>query len=205
MSLERLTFNATRPIYSSAATRRIEQAAAAALPPHTLMQRAGLAVASLACEIAPQAKVIWLACGPGNNGGDGLEAAMNLCAPARDVVVTWLGSDASCPADSLASFKRARDAGVRFSDSPPAHWDLAVDALLGIGIRPKSKGASLAPEAQMSDWLALMNESGKPVLHVDVPSGFSVDTGQRLDATDLIAARADSMPENGHFRSKNTL
>ena len=87
MSLERLTFNTTRPLYSSAATRRIEQAAAAALPLHTLMQRAGLAVASLACEIATQAKVIWLACGPGNNGGDGLEAAMNLCATGREIEI----------------------------------------------------------------------------------------------------------------------
>ncbi len=206
MSLERLIFNTTRPLYNGAATRRIEQAAAAVLPPHTLMQRAGLAVARLACEIAPQAKVIWLACGPGNNGGDGLEAAMNLCAPGRELVVTWLGSEASCPADSLASFKRARDAGVRFADSPPAHWDLAVDALLGIGIRPKLEGASRAPEQQLADWLALMNESGKPVLHVDVPSGFCVDTGQWLYATELIAARAYSMPENGRFTSqKHTL
>ena len=36
------------PLFDVAATRRIEAAAAAALPPHTLMQRAGLATARLA-------------------------------------------------------------------------------------------------------------------------------------------------------------
>ena len=36
------------PLFNTAATRRLEQQAAAALPPHTLMQRAGLADAFLA-------------------------------------------------------------------------------------------------------------------------------------------------------------
>ena len=40
------------PLFNTAATRRLEQQAAAALPPHTLMQRAGLAVARLAQALA---------------------------------------------------------------------------------------------------------------------------------------------------------
>ena len=43
-------------LYDSAATRRNEQAAAAALPAHTLMQRAGLAVARLALDLSPHAR-----------------------------------------------------------------------------------------------------------------------------------------------------
>jgi ADP-dependent NAD(P)H-hydrate dehydratase / NAD(P)H-hydrate epimerase len=195
MSLERVSFDTTQALHSIAATREIERAAAAALPPHALMERAGLAVARLVCEIAPNARVIWLACGPGNNGGDGLEAAMQLRMMGREAVVTWLGDEASCPPDSCASLERAQDAGAWFADAPPAHWDVAVDALLGIG-------ASRAPEGEMADWLALMAESGKPVLHVDVPSGFSVDTGQWLDATKSVAPRADSMPASGGFSSQ---
>ena len=61
------------------------------LPPHTLMQRAGLAVARLAMALAPHAKTIWIACGPGNNGGDGIEAAMHLRQWGKHPVVTWLG------------------------------------------------------------------------------------------------------------------
>jgi ADP-dependent NAD(P)H-hydrate dehydratase / NAD(P)H-hydrate epimerase len=195
MSLERVSFNTTQALYSIAATREIEQTASRAMPNHTLMERAGLAVARLVCDIAPQARVIWLACGPGNNGGDGLEAAMHLQMWGREAVVTWLGDEASCPPDALASLHRAQDAGVWFDDAPPAHWDVAVDALLGMG-------ASRAPEGPMDDWLSLMSQIGKPVLHVDVPSGFSADTGQWLDATKSIAARADSLLASSHFLSQ---
>lgn len=195
MSLVNITYNTTLPLHSIAATREIERVAAAALPAHTLMQRAGLSVAQLVCAIAPRARVIWIACGAANNGGDGLEAAMQLRMMGREAVVTWLGDEASCPQDSRASFERARDADVWFADAPPAHWDVAVDALLGIG-------ASRAPEGKMADWLALMMESGKPVLHVDVPSGFSADTGQWLDATKSIANRSDFMPASDGFLSQ---
>jgi ADP-dependent NAD(P)H-hydrate dehydratase / NAD(P)H-hydrate epimerase len=195
MSLERVSFNTTQALHSIAATREIERVAAAALPAHTLMQRAGLSVARLVCAIAPHARVIWIACGAGNNGGDGLEAAMQLRMMGREVVATWLGDEGSCPTDSRESYERARDADVWFADAPPAHCDVAVDALLGIG-------ASRAPEAEMADWLSLMMQSGKPVVHVDVPSGFSSDTGQWLSATKSIAGRADSMWASGSFSSQ---
>ena len=76
--MQRITPDRAWPLFDVAATRAIEQAAAAALPPHTLMQRAGLAIARLALALAPHGKTLWIACGPGNNGGDGLEAAMHL-------------------------------------------------------------------------------------------------------------------------------
>ena len=80
-----------QPLHSVDLTRRLERAAQASLPPNTLMQRAGLAVAQLARALAPHARTIWIACGPGNNGGDGLEAAMHLHRQGLNVAVTWLG------------------------------------------------------------------------------------------------------------------
>ncbi|MDB5732480.1 MAG: carbohydrate kinase, YjeF related protein, partial [Variovorax sp.] len=92
--MQRITPATVAPLFDIAATRRIEQAAAAALPPHTLMRRAGLAVARLAMAIAPHARTVWIACGPGNNGGDGLEAAAQLRQRGFTPVVTWLGDEA---------------------------------------------------------------------------------------------------------------
>ena len=46
--MQRITPDQAHPLFDTAATRRQEQAMAAALPPHTLMQRAGRAVAQLA-------------------------------------------------------------------------------------------------------------------------------------------------------------
>ena len=115
-------------LYDTAAIRRIEQSAAAALPAHALMQRAGLAVARLALAIAPHAREIWIACDPGNNGGDGFEAAMHLRQWGKACTVTWLGDESRMPPDAAASLARARSAGVAFADRAPtsrriATWD----------------------------------------------------------------------------------
>ena len=40
------------------------------------MTRAGIAVAKLVLALAPHARLICIPCGPGNNGGDGFEAAI---------------------------------------------------------------------------------------------------------------------------------
>ena len=190
-------------LHDSAATRRIEQAAAAALPPHTLMQRAGLATARLALALAPHARRVWVAAGPGNNGGDGLEAAMHLqrwgCSP----VVTWLGTPDKAPPDARASWQRAVQAGVPFADHPPSDLgpqDLVIDALLGIG-------AARPPAGRMAQWLALMQAGAAPILAVDVPTGLDADSGwlQAPVTIDSIAARADPARANGPFGLKNSL
>src|SRR6187455_2065478 len=111
------------PLHSIAAIRRLEHSAGAALPPHTLMQRAGQAVARLALALAPHARTIWVACGPGNNGGDGFEAALHLKQWGKEPVVSWLGDEARMPDDARASLQRARAAGVRFAPEPPAQYD----------------------------------------------------------------------------------
>jgi ADP-dependent NAD(P)H-hydrate dehydratase / NAD(P)H-hydrate epimerase len=168
--MERIRATRAWPLFDAQASRAVERACAAALPPHALMQRAGLAVARLALAIAPHAKTVWIACGPGNNGGDGFEAALHLRGWGKDVVVTWAGSQANAPADALASLQRARAADVRFADEVPAQWDLAVDAMLGLG-------AGRPLEGVMAQWARIMNESESPVLAVDLPSGLAADTG----------------------------
>jgi ADP-dependent NAD(P)H-hydrate dehydratase / NAD(P)H-hydrate epimerase len=182
MPLIRLNRKTSYPLHSLAATRRLELASAALLAPHTLMQRAGLAVARLTCALAPNAQTIWLACGPGNNGGDGLEAAMHLKQWGRNPVVTWLGDEARCPADALQSLQRARHAGVSFAADPPAEYDFAIDALLGIGQSKPVTGV-------LADWLRHMQLTAPAVLCIDVPSGLNADTGtySETDAVSEIA------------------
>ena len=174
--MHRITPALPHPLFDIAATRRMELAAAVGLPPHTLMQRAGLAVARLALALAPHARTFWVACGPGNNGGDGMEAAMHLKRWGRHPVVTWLGEEARTPADARASLARARDAGVSFADTPPAGLgpdDLCIDALLGIG-------ATRAPEGRMAEWITALNTGAAPILAVDVPSGLNADSGEAV-------------------------
>jgi hydroxyethylthiazole kinase-like uncharacterized protein yjeF len=168
--MQRITSATAANLFDIAASRRIEQAAAAVLAPHTLMQRAGLAVARLAMAIAPHARTIWIACGPGNNGGDGFEAAAQLQQRGFRTVVTGIGDKSRMPADAGASLQRACDAGVVFADVPPQHSELAIDALLGIGSARPAAGV-------MADWLRRMHAGPATVLSVDTPSGLNADTG----------------------------
>lgn len=168
-------FDQPWPLHDAAQSRRIETAAAAALPPHTLMQRAGLAVARLALAIAPHAERIWIAAGPGNNGGDGLEAALHLRAAGKTVQISLAGDPSKMPADAAASFRRAADAGVAIGEAnaAPADVDLAVDALLGLGATREAEGA-------LAEMVRALNASDCPRLAVDLPSGLSCDSGAAL-------------------------
>lgn len=169
--MHKITPGTRHPLFGVEQTRCIEQTAAQALPLHTLMQRAGLAVARLALAIAPHAKRIWIACGPGNNGGDGLEAAIHLQRWGKKVVVTWLGQAASAPADAVAANLRLQHAGVVIEAMPSGNFGLCIDALLGIGSQLRE------PQGLMADWIRHMNASGAPVLSVDLPTGLHADTG----------------------------
>jgi hydroxyethylthiazole kinase-like uncharacterized protein yjeF len=188
----------SQPLYSIAATRQIEQQASACLPPHTLMQRAGLSVARLALALAPHARCIWVACGPGNNGGDGFEAALHLHQWGKAVCVTWTGlpcGKAELPPDADAARARALAAGVPMADTPPPGFDLCIDALLGIGatLDPRRSGGDL-----MQHWLGLMQASAAPCLAVDVPTGLGADTGV-ASARPSIAADTHGTRAKGIF------
>lgn len=157
------------PLHDSAASRAAEAAALAGSAPQVLMERAGFAVARLALALAPHARHVAVFAGPGNNGGDGFVAARHLHAAGRRVTVHFCGDPGRLPADAAQALARAHAAGVPFGE--PQDFDLALDALLGLGARR-------APEGAIADAIARM--AGRPVLAVDLPSGLHPDTGQPL-------------------------
>lgn len=179
--MQRISSHTRAPLRGKAATRTLEAQAAAALPPYTLMQRAGLAVARLAMALASHARHIWIACGPGNNGGDGFEAALQLHAHGFDTTVSWRGDAAALPHDARAALARLQAAGLNCTQDAPDQWDLAIDALLGLGSRRP-------PEAHLADWLQQMHAAEAPLLSVDLPSGLDADTGASTGPS--LASRA---------------
>ena len=170
------------PILGPAQVRQLEPALQA-LSPTPLMQSAGLACARLALAVAPHARRVWVAAGPGNNGGDGLEAALHLHRWGKEVVVSLVASTGPGPTDAQAALQRAQQAGVRIQPDVPKEWlqkmaaeDLCIDALLGIG-------ASRPLSADLKAW----------VLAIDVPTGLNPQSGQWLDGETghTLAVRAD--------------
>lgn len=195
--MQRIQPTQSYALFGHAATQRIEHHAAAQLPTHTLMQRAGLAVARLARALAPHARTIWIACGPGNNGGDGLEAAWHLQRPGVRVVVTWLGQPERTPPDAHQSWLRARSAGVLFADQAPADLgpaDLCIDALLGIGLAPNDSRPVQTPDSPLHQLLQHLRRSPAILLAVDLPTGLQADTGQ------YTAHLAPNHDHDGHQR-----
>jgi ADP-dependent NAD(P)H-hydrate dehydratase / NAD(P)H-hydrate epimerase len=137
----------------------------------SLMERAGLAVARLALAIAPHAQRVLVFAGPGNNGGDGLVAARHLHQQGKAVSVLLLADTNKLPADADLALRDALAAGVQVRSTVRAvAHDLAIDALLGLGV-------TRAPTGAIAQAIGLMNASGAPVLAVDLPSGLCADTG----------------------------
>lgn len=179
------------PILGPEGVRQLEPLLQA-LKPTPLMQSAGLACARLAMAVAPHARRIWVAAGPGNNGGDGLEAAVHLRQWGKEVVVSLLASPGHRPADAQVALHRAQQAGVRIQPDAPHAWlptldgqDLCIDALLGIGAcRPLS--------AEIRSSVQAIQLCAAPVLAIDVPTGLHPQSGQWLgcENADTVAVQS---------------
>lgn len=171
------------PLWNTLATRACEEQWRTRLGEGVLMRAAGRSVARLARALAPHAQRVWVAAGPGGNGGDGLHAAAELRAAGVDVEVT-LTTPAYPPGSEPAlALARAQEAGARISHTRPGTaFQLAIDALLGVGANRPPQGALLGA-------LHALQASQAPVLAVDVPSGLAADTGSRIGAD---ALRADA-------------
>ena len=137
-----------------------------------LMENAGRAVALLALDRFAMAasQGVLVACGPGNNGGDGWVAARALRAAGMPVWATELVP----PRDGIAADARATALhdGVRLvpADGPWPRIGLIIDALLGTG-------ASGAPRGTMMPLLHRLADLATPVVAVDGPTGLDLATG----------------------------
>ena len=161
------------PLLNAAATRALEHQAAHNRPAGYLMQQAGHALARLSLAVAPHARHIWVACGRGNNGGDGLEAACHLHTWGKDVFISMPDGDKPQAKDAARALEKATALGLRIHAGPPATWDLCIDALLGMGLRDAARGIC-------AEWIAQINTAGMPVVSADLPSGLLADTGAAL-------------------------
>jgi len=149
------------------------RAVASGIRSSLLMERAGEAVATVAARMAPAGARIAVLAGPGNNGGDGFVAARLLAANGFRVRVFLIGDREHLKGDaSLAA--RAWTGPVEaprrdFADGA----QLIIDALFGAGLdRPVEGAAASAIDGA--------NESGVPILAVDLPSGVDGASGAIL-------------------------
>ena len=191
MALKKINWQTPLKLFDVAQTRQLEAIADLHnLSGYSLMEQAGLAVAQLAMAVKPFANCYWIFCGPGNNGGDGMEAAAQLHQRGQKVVVV-LWQTQKRPADSEAALKKVLGLGIRIvsqldSTHSISSSDLVIDALLGIGLRNQntaSENANIDEVPSMLAWIETAYQSDVDVLAVDIPSGLNANTGNFGDVS----------------------
>lgn len=125
-----------------------------------------------------------IACGKGNNAGDGFVVARHLDLRHIPVTIFLFADPAELTGDALANFKIVERSGIAMrpcwgaEDAPGAikgaEW--VIDALLGTG-------ASGAPRPPL-DWaIRLLNAASGQKLAIDLPSGLDCDVGTAAEPT----------------------
>jgi hydroxyethylthiazole kinase-like uncharacterized protein yjeF len=138
------------------------------IPGLELMERAGRGLAELVADVAPEGPIA-VACGKGNNGGDGYVAARLLRESRREVRVLAVAPVEELSGDARANAERV-DGVEPFDAARLADCSVAVDALLGTGF----SGTAHGPVADAIEGLVA---SRLPLVAADVPSGVDAATG----------------------------
>ena len=168
-------------LYSTAQVRALDAYAIEKLriPGYTLMKRAGEAALRYLRTRFPVAHRIVVVCGAGNNGGDGYVLARFAQAAGLTVTVLAATSPDALRGDARQALEDLRASGARVHPYAPAQLvegEVIVDALLGTGLHGPARG-------EVARVIRDINNSGRPVLAMDVPSGLDSDTGMPLGET----------------------
>ena len=160
--------------------RLVEAAAVAGgLDYPRLMENAGSAAGRMIrSRYEVRGRKVSVLCGKGNNGGDGFVVARKLMEAGAEVTVVLLCGK---PATSDAADMYARAVGIGAAqcnlETEPyvamtavREAEMLVDAVYGIGFHGR------LPDA-LRPVFRLVNQSDAPVIALDVPSGFSADSG----------------------------
>ncbi len=150
-------------------TEADRRAVAAGTPVAALMARAGEAVAhEIERRWTPRPVVVLV--GPGNNGGDGLVAALELAARGWPVRVAMAGGRERMRGAAREYADRWSGPVETLAPSALQNAGLIIDALFGAGLDRPLEGAAAAT-------LEAAAAGGLPLVAIDVPSGLFGDTG----------------------------
>ena len=176
------------------------------VPGVVLMENAGHRVVEFLGErFAPlSAQRIAVLCGKGNNGGDGMVIARQLCTrfQPRALDVVLFCDPEELKGDAAANYRMLAVCGHPVHREIPASArfaTLVIDAVLGTGLTGPATGRALDAIREINTGFPLAK-----VLAVDIPSGIPSDSGQsegevaRADATVTFTAPkiAHAMPPN---------
>lgn len=169
--------NSPLPLYRTEQVRAMDRLAMQeyGLSGYELMCRAGAAALELIKKRWPKVDVVGIACGKGNNGGDGYVLARLLKESGVNVKVVMLPDGTPRTADAGRAYAAWRELGERVElfDGHLPNVELWVDAIYGVGL-------SRPPEGAAQTIIERINATRLPVLALDVPSGVDADAGHAI-------------------------
>ncbi len=153
---------------------------------------------------------ICVICGKGNNGGDGLVIARHLHNRGAKVTVALLANRREIRQDAGTNLEIALKMNIAVQEyAEPERFpqlkqmlsqtDIIVDAIFGTGLRN-------TPRSFYLDVIQIINETGKPVVSADIPTGLDASTGGilgRCIQADLTVTYG--LPKIGLIFGKNRL
>jgi hydroxyethylthiazole kinase-like uncharacterized protein yjeF len=152
------------------------------VPSLVLMEMAASTVSEAVQDRFAGARKVVIACGRGNNGGDGLAVARQLHCRGIAADAALLVEEAELRGDAAKQLEMAHGFGVAVHDCsgdlrPLASLlggaDVVVDAIFGTGL-------DRAPAGIYAEAVALLNRGGWPLVAVDIPSGLSGSSSRPL-------------------------
>jgi hydroxyethylthiazole kinase-like uncharacterized protein yjeF len=185
--------DSSEPVFTPEALREIDRAAVEryGLPSIVLMENAarGLAEAVLAELGSHRVGRVLVACGKGNNGGDGLACARHVANTGADVEVVLVEPGATPSPDHSVNLRTVRAMGLPVQEGWPAQTArvaLVVDCVLGTGVRGSVGGVL----ADAIDAINRLGDDGAAVVAADLPSGMDAVTGEGRATGRTSAVRA---------------
>lgn len=140
-----------------------------------LMERASNAFTDCFTDLFPGASTIWVFCGMGNNGGDGLAVSRMLLKEGYDVQVVVVKYSKTGSPDFQTNLQRLEDMGINIleitsvNDLPEIPSGvIIIDALWGSGLSRPIEGFA-------GDVISRINATGNMTVALDIPSGLFAD------------------------------
>lgn len=148
-----------------------------AVPSISVMERAAQRIAEVILRRYPTSRNIYIACGPGGNGGDGYACARLLHERGLRCVV-YAAAPAKSP-DARSNADRIRSLGIAIFDGvlPDDAPDVWIDCLYGTGLSRAPKDVAAALIRRMN----LHRSLGAKIVSADIPSGLDGKSGARYD------------------------
>ncbi|MEM4062060.1 MAG: NAD(P)H-hydrate epimerase, partial [Desulfurococcaceae archaeon] len=159
-----------------------EEAVKRGIDHYTLMEDAGTAVYHvISTRIGVEGKRFVVIAGTGNNGGDALVTARRLYSRGGCVVVFVVGDPARFREPAKRMYELAQSIGLTIEAVKDENdlaklkqalstCDVVVAGVIGIGLKGEVVGLTRRV-------IELINESGKIVVSVDIPSGVDANNG----------------------------